>query len=340
LKMLQSGNNWELFGFDMRNLSKGWRAAWREFLWGYDSPVKRRLDEVVKVYADNDVAYYQGGVQISSPAASSCEAILLPDDLVLAKSLEMPASVELDLDAVMSYEVLANSPFPESDTGSGWLLIDKNESHIRVQLAVVSLSAALAYLAREYDIHDIHAREVWVSVNDTMIVLSGFGETKRDRLYRRRLAKAGITAAYCALVLLLIAGGAAFSKYLELQRYEGFVADIQREAQGASTMRESVLRANDTMLAVNDMLDANPNPHFELARLTRLFGDDTYLESLSIAGREIRVRGRAVNAAEIMEMLIKEPAYASVTAPQAIVKSSDGQERFTLSIILAEAGDS
>ena len=59
----------------------------------------------------------------------------------------------------------------------------------------------------------------------------------------------------------------------------------------------------------------------------------------AIAGREIRVRGRTVNAAEIMEMLIKEPAYSSVTAPQAIIKANDGQERFTLTIMLAGEAD-
>ncbi|MEP1471522.1 MAG: PilN domain-containing protein [Halieaceae bacterium] len=283
--------------------------------------------------------FYQGGQLLETVTDCSCEAILLPDDLVLAKTLEMPVTVELDLETVMGYEVLANSPFPEADTGSGWQLIGKTETHIQVRLAIVSLSATMTYIAREYDIHDIHAREVWVSANDTMIVLSGFGEGKRESLYRRRLIKAGIMVMYCALVLLLISGALAFGKYLELQRYQQFAADIQGEAKSAASMRESVLRANDTMTAVNGMLDANPSPHFELARLTGLLGDDTYLESLAIAGREVRVRGRAVNAAEIMEMLIKETAYSTVTAPQAIIKTSDGQERFTLTITLAGDGE-
>lgn len=337
--MLQSSNNWEFFGFDVRNLGKEWRVAWREFLWGYDSPVKHRLDEVVAVHSEKGIVKFQGGQPIGDEASvsSHCDAVMLSEELVLSKTLQMPASVELNLDSVMVYEVLANSPFPEADTGYGWQLVDKQKDVITVQLAVVSLSATLAYLAREYDIHDIHTREVWVSVNDLPIVLSGFGEAKRDQMYRRRLVKAGAMVAYCALILALLAAGATFGKYLELQKYRGFLTDVQLRAQGASAMRDAVFRANDTIKAVNMLQKENPNPHFELARLTRLLMDDAYLESLSVNGRDLRIRGRAANAAEMMEMLIKEPAYSSVTAPQAIVKTPDGYERFTLSIVLAEA---
>jgi general secretion pathway protein L len=338
--MLQSGQNWEFFGYDMRNLGKAWRMGWREFLNGYGSPVKSRFDEVVAVNANGEIHHYQGGKLAQQAIESTCKAVLLPGDYVLAKTLQMPSSVEMDLESVMGYEVLANSPFPETDTGFGWQLVDKNDTHIRVDLAVVSLSATMAYLAREHDVHEINANEVWAEVNENMLVLSGFGEGRRERLYRKRLVRAVLMLGYCAAVVIVLAGAAAFSKYLELQQYEAFASDIQREAGGASTMRESVLRANDTISAVNEMLRAHPNPHYELGRLTQILGDESYLESLSVNGREMRLRGRASNASELMELLIKDPAYSTVTAPQAIVKTPDGQERFTLSVTLAGAAES
>ncbi len=45
--MLDSGRSWELFGYDMRNVGRHWIGAWRDFLWAYDSPVRRHLDEAV-----------------------------------------------------------------------------------------------------------------------------------------------------------------------------------------------------------------------------------------------------------------------------------------------------
>ena len=340
--MLQSANNWEIFGFDVRNLGKEWRAAWRNFLWGYDSPVKSRLDEVVSVHSENGTLQYQGAEVIDGDdlLPSQCDAVMLPEDLVLAKTLEMPATVELELDSVMVYEVLANSPFPENDTGFGWRLIDKQNDHIVVQLAVVSLSATLAYLERQHDVHDIRSREVWVSVGNKPIMLQGFGEARRDELYLGRLKRAAAMLAYCCLIALLLVSGLTMAKYFELEQYRAFAGDIQQRSQSASSMRESVLRANDAVNAIATLRAENPNPHLELARLTALLNDDAYLESLSMNGGALRIRGRAANAAEIMELLIKEPAYASVTAPQAIVKTPAGQERFTLEITLAKGAGS
>ena len=52
------------------------------------------------------------------------------------------------------------------------------------------------------------------------------------------------------------------------------------------------------------------------------------------------LRGRAMDAASIMQKLTDEPAYGEVTAPQAIVKvGNTGLEQFSLNINL-DAGTS
>ena len=38
---------WTLFGYDTRQVGQHWLAAWRDLLWGDDSPLRQRLDEVV-----------------------------------------------------------------------------------------------------------------------------------------------------------------------------------------------------------------------------------------------------------------------------------------------------
>ena len=92
--MLQSGQNWELFGYDVRKIGSVWRMAWKEFLWGHDSPVKARLGEVVAVETADGVRNYQGGSPVSGASRATCQAILLPDDLVLARNVEIPLAAE------------------------------------------------------------------------------------------------------------------------------------------------------------------------------------------------------------------------------------------------------
>lgn len=336
--MAQAGQNWDLFGYDVRQLLKHWRSAWREFLWGYDSPVIARLDEGLKVYGENGEAYFHAGQRHMQPdLEAECEAILLPDSLVLSRILEMPLAVESDLDMVMALEVTANSPFPESDTGYGWKLSGRDEKNLQVQLAIVSLSSTMSYLGQQYNCHDAQAREVWAEVDGAVIVLSGFGEKKRQARYNKRLVRVAITIAYCALMLVVISGVSAGMKYLELQQLRNLSTEVQAQARNALQMRTSIVAANETIAAMNTLLVQRPNPHFEMVRLSQMLGDDVSLIQFSMHGTGLDIRGIADDAAEVVQQLTDEPAYARVTAPQAITKYfNSGQEQFFLNIELSE----
>lgn len=340
--MLQTGQNWDLFGYDVRQLYRQWRSAWREFLWGYDSPIKARLDEMLKVYSERGEEYFHAGKRVERLASAvepQCEAVLLPESLVLTKTLVMPVAVESDLALAMTYEVTANSPFPASDTGAGWKLVSRDDTQLRIQLVIVSLSSTMSYLGQQYDCHDAQAREVWADVDDSLIALSGFGEKKRHQRYKKRLLRVTASIAYCALVFVLILGTAAGAKYLELQQLRSLSDEITEQASDAIRMRTRILAANETIIAVNQMMSQLPNPHFEMARLSGLLGDGAYLVQFSMQGTNLAIRGVADDAAVVVQQLTDEPAYARVTAPQAITKYlNTGQEQFFLNIELAGDG--
>lgn len=341
--MAQAGQNWDLFGYDVRQVLRHWRSAWREFLWGYDSPVIARLDEGLRVYAEDGEEYFHAGQRrVPSTGASDdrpeveCEAVLLPDSLVLSKKLVLPLAAESDLEIVMALEVTANSPFPESDTGYGWKLSGRDEKNLQIQLAIVSLSSTMSYLGQQYDCHDAQASEVWAQVGNGMIVLSGFGEKKRLHRYNKRLIRVAITMAYCVLLLLVISGTSAGVKYLELQQLRGLSNEVKSQASDAMEMRAAIVAANETIRAMNQLVLQRPNPHFEMVRLSQMLGDDVSLIQFYMAGTRLDVRGIADDAAVIVQQLTDEPAYASVSAPQAITKYfNTGQEQFFLNIELA-----
>jgi general secretion pathway protein L len=334
--MLETGQNWELFGYDVRHLGRYWTAAWRDMLWAHDSPVRKRLDEVVTVDSGNGSTCYQGGAVCSNEGDAACAAILLPDDLVLCKQLAVPLQAESELDSMLALEVRASSPFSASDTRWGWAVVGRDESVIHVALAIVSASATMAFLGRQYDLHDSHAREVWARVEGVMVVVQGFGEGLRERRYRRRLLQsAGLLGVIAGLVLAMV-GASALFKGIELQRMEKMSAAITREAAEASRLKTLLAMANETITAANEVVARYPNPHAEIARLTKLLGDDTSITSFSMAGPGIRLRGRAADAALVMQQLTDEPAYREVQAPQAISRVAEGQEQFYLNIVVAE----
>ena len=330
--MFESSQNWELFGYDMRQLGRHFMAAWRELLWAYDSPARAHLDEPVSLRSPAAETVYQAGLP-SELSEARCSAILLDDDLALSRNLRLPLAVEADLDAVLALEVNANSPFSPEDTGAGWVLNRRDENYIYLTLVIVSLSASMTYISQQYGGHDAHAQEVWVDVAGQMAVINGFGESRREQLYRRRLFKVGVMVGAAGLILLLTAGVAAGLKKLEYDQLESVSAETQREAADATQMRSAVSAANETIAAVNQITASYPSAHFHLGRLTELLGDDAFVERLAINGLEIDVRGRAVDASAIMELLTEQADYREVTAASPIRKiPGTGVEQFHLKV--------
>ncbi len=332
---LDKGRQWELFGYDVRRLGKHWVAAWRGFIWSLDSPLRQRLDEVVCLHDGPDSTLYQAGEPLQD-APFSCQALLLPDHLVLSRNLTLPAAVEGDLDAALALELSANSPFSPDDTASGWQVVKRDDEYLYLVLVIVSRSAVMTWIGGEYDLHDPGAREVWADVDGNKVVIGGFGEGQREARYRKRLLRSALIVCVSAAVVLLMAAVGAGMKRAELAHVEAQAAAAEGESAQASRLRARVAMASETAAAARELIAAHPNPHREIARLTRLLGDSAYILQFSMKGREVRIRGRAEDAAAIMQLLTREPEYSDVTAPQAIIKvANSGLEQFTLNLTLA-----
>lgn len=332
--MFQSSQNWELFGYDMRQLGKHFLAAWRDLLWAYDSPIRAHLDEPVLLHSMQGERVFQAGLP-SGVTNTKCNAILLDDDLALSRDLRLPLAVEPDLESVLALEVNANSPFSASDTGFGWVVTGRSETHIQLTIVIVSLSAVMTFISQQSGGHDAHAQEVWVDVTGHMVVVTGFGEGQREQLYRRRLSRVVAMVGAAAVILLLtVAVGAGFKK-LEYDRLESVSAAAQRDAANATQMRSALSTANETIAAVNAITGSYPSAHVQLGKLTELLGDDAYVERLAMSGLEIDLRGRAADASSIMQLLTNQKNYKGVTAVSPIRKiPGTSLEQFHLKIQL------
>ncbi|MEM1153955.1 MAG: PilN domain-containing protein [Pseudomonadota bacterium] len=328
---LDNSNSWDLFGFDVRHLGRYWMAAWRDLLWSYDSPIRHHLDEVVTLRNAEGSRNFQAGKACGSPIESECAAVLIPDELVLNKRITVPVQAESELDSMLALEVRSSSPFAESDTRWGWSVLSRGEASIEIALAIVSASAVMTFVGREYQSHDSLAQEVWVEVEGVMVVLQGFGEGLRESRYKKRLQHSGILVFTIALLLVAMLGVAAFFKSAQLQRIERLTAATSSASRQASEFRGVLTVANETISAANEVVSAYPNPHVEIARLTQLLDDDAYITSISISGPEISLRGRAMNAAEIMSQLTDQPVYVDIT-PGPVIRMSDNWEQFNLNI--------
>jgi Tfp pilus assembly protein PilN len=330
--MLDSKNKWDLFGYDMAAIGVHWKRAWHDLLFAVDSPLRSSFDEVVAAQSQSGTRYFQSGNEVPVRQAN-CTAIVLPDDLVLLKTLRLPIFVEDNLTDALTLEVNANSPFAADDTRSGWLVKSRGEQYLEVHLAIVSASAAMNYVASLTGSHDVQAQEAWVMVDETPLVIAGFGESYRESLYSQRLFRSALWLGASALIVLALFATSAGFKQFEAGRLEAQFAQATQTAADASRYRAELTTANETLLAANTVIAEFPNPHQELARLTALLPDDSHLDQFSVRGKEVRIRGQADDAASVMQTLTNVEEYASVTAPQAIRKvASTEKELFYLDI--------
>lgn len=331
--------HWQLFGYDVRDLGRNWISAWRDLLWSHDSPLRSRLDEVVALRASSATVYFQAGKQCIDPVDSDCLAVLVSEDFVLSKHIPIPVQAESELDSLLELEVRASSPFTPEDTRWGWAVSSRADSTIHVVLAIASASSVMTYLGREYDSHDSHAQEVWCEIAGVMVVLQGFGEGLRARRYTKRLQRCGLLIAVLAAFVLSMGATAAFFKKAELDSMNRLLVQTQATAGEASKLRSLLAVANETIGAANEVVAAYPNPHHEIARLTELLDDDVHILSFSMSGSDIKIRGRANNAAEVMARLTDESIYRSVMAPQAFVRVGDSDEQFHLNILVGPGAE-
>lgn len=329
-----------LFGIDMRQIVQHWLSAWRELLLSSSSPIRQRLDEPVLLHRENTTEVFQGGrVTEDAPReTTSCVAQLLPDDLVLARSLRIPIAAESELPAVLAMEVAAASPFKSEDSVYGWRETDRDPETIRVALAIASRPAIAQWQRTKDDeaSRDVPRNsEIWADASGALVTLAGFGEPRREQMYRQRLLRTGLLLGGLLALVVVSAAIFAIQQKSALGQFERLQSRVQLESQAVADMRATLVDANETVRAANAFLLDYPNPHIEIARLTELLNDDVYIMHFAMRGRDLRVRGRARDAAVVMQTLAQTPAFSSVTAPQAITAvGKTGLEQFHLDIEL------
>ena len=333
---MASRNQFEVFGVDVRDYGQLWLVAWRDFLFGDDSPVRSALDSQVTLkHSDGTSACYQAGARVERGSASS-KAYAIPDELVLSRSLSIPTIAEADLEAALHLEISACSPFSADDTASGWRITRGADKRVlTVDLVIASRTAVMGFLGEHFNLTDPNEPEVWAETGSHWVRLRGFGEEAREADYRRRIIRSGVLLTVCLGVFLLMAGLSVVISGRELAALEALRDEASLEARSAIASRDQLAATNAAIGELNKLSLLLPNPQPEIHRLTLLLPDSAYVTQFTQEGRSIRLRGRGNDAASLQQAMTEEPAFKQVTAPQAISRvGNTGLEQFFLDIQL------
>jgi len=323
-------NPWSFLGFDLRNLYLKWRASWVEFFYSKDSMIAKCLAEPVKVYRKDVYEYYLGDQAVEECAVKS-NAVFLPEDICLTKTINVPASVECDILGIISLEVKASSPFSEDETCYGWRVLSRTRKALSVELVIVSNLMVQGYL-RSLDACSENV-EVWYESDLGVIEINGFGELARIQRYEKKLRLFGFSIFIVIFLLLLLPIVPTAFKYIEMKKV-GEQFELAKEgAAMALDLREKLLKKNEVFSVLREIYQNRYHSLEELERLSILLPDDAYSSSITMKDNSIRLEGLSDDAASLMQVLIQEPRYSSVTSPSAFRKEGRlGKERFIFDI--------
>jgi general secretion pathway protein L len=322
-----------------RDLRTAWRGMleWRVLAWLWpDIAVRLWLPGGAQVLCRN--IKVAPTVDEAGSRAARFEAVLLPEDLLLRRTLTLPKLQVADLQAALALEVQSLSPFQSDDTVWTHTTSAQDANSCQVHLVLSARKLITHHLALHYLHLKVSPVEVWVSAQGGpgYLVMPGFGGAMRAR---RGAMWRGASAALCLLLLALVAALAvtpSVQLYLRALHANHALMLLQKKVSPVVAQRESLLRATEQLDSLAKLV-GQPVPVLQtLDLVTRALPDDTSLLSFKVNGLKVSISGQTGNSATLMKQLGATPGLKDVKAPTAAVKPlGAARESFSIEFMLS-----
>ncbi|MFZ4480374.1 MAG: PilN domain-containing protein [Rhodoferax sp.] len=269
--------------------------------------------------------------------AARFEALVLPEELLLRHTLDLPKLQPTELRAALTLEVQALNPFPALDLCWTHEVGTHNNASLRVHVVLCSRKLISQQLSAVAERLKSQSPEVWIpSVTGSgFALLPGFGENRRQRestIWRW-------ASALLALLALGFVAAMAISPsvqlYLRALKANLAMTSLGQRAAPAIAHRESLVRVSEQLTALALLTQKSVSPMQTLRLITEALPDDTSLLSLQIQESKVTITGQTVNAAALMKQLGSTPGLRDVKAPTPATKPlGASRESFTIEFTL------
>lgn len=337
-------NPWSLFGIDLSRLGRQFRLGVDQLLWSSSAGLRRRWypPAALRDVTEASLSLDEFG-DPKQPAASQVQAFALPEHLYLVRYLDLPEAAEIDLETAVVMDVGGNSPFPASDLCSGWRIVERQDSRLRVAIAMASRAAIHQWLHRELGVEDESKVEVWARLGNGVpghVAMTGFAERQRHEAYIGNLQRiamrfAVVLVAFCVLLAL-----PAVYTGIRAQQLETRLASVVDDSRAATRLRERLAAQRESLDVLANMREQRVPYHYWLNSLAQMTPDSVYFSRLQFEGRDGEVSGFADNAAAFLGQLADSERFDAIEAPGAFTRDrNNGLERFTITLTLPEAAE-
>lgn len=273
--------------------------------------------------------------QFAGRGAAAFHGWLLPADILLVHSLDMPRLLPEQNQAAAELEIERLSPFDREDLVFAWHC--QPMDRLRQRLTVLITARSLA--KRALPDFDSDRHELWAELPGVSqyILMAGFGEARRLEAQRRLSWGLWILVIGMMLTVFGLAATPALQASLRAkQAHAALESSIQRAAP-ATRAREEMLVQKQRVKSLESLVSQRLVPEHTLLLLTRYLPDNTYVTSLEITERQIQLSGLTPNAAAFMANLGAQPGISKVIAVHEARRENSrpgSREIFTIEFML------
>lgn len=348
LNMLTSStqqNQTRFFGLDLGSLWRDLLTAWRDmadwpviaWLWP-TSAVRLWLPTGVQALGRDLNAQPLPDEQRAQKARF--EAVILPDDLLLRRSIDLPKLQSAELQAALALEVQTLSPFTPDDLVWAHEVSPDSGNTLRAHVVLTSRKLISQHIELIHPQLKTKTPEVWTprAHEPGFVMLPGFGEALRQR---QSTAGRWTSALLALLALSLMAAMAitpSIQLYLRALQASQAMSSLRQKAGPVMEQRENLVRASEQLAQLAALIGKPVSPLQALNLITEALPDDTSLLSLQIQDMKVSMTGQTVNAAALMKQLGSTPGLRDVKAPVPATKPLGApRESFTIEFTLDPA---
>ncbi len=335
----------QLFGLDLGALWRDLVTAWAGMLeWPVLSWLWPTQDVRVWLPAGESMLSRSMNTALQADAkktlAAKFEAILIPENLLLRRTLEFPKLQPAELAAALSLETQALSPFPPDDLI--WTHEAKTLSNgaQEVVLTLTSRKLIQQHWDTAHPLRQPQNCEVWIprATGQGFLLLPGYAEARRQRQGKARRGINGVLALLALALMAALAATPSAQLYLRAREAIQSMAELQKKATPVMEQREALIRATDQLKNLTE-LAGKTLPTLEVLNLiTVALPDDTSLLNLKIQGLQVHMSGQTSNTSSLMKQLGSTAGLRDVKAPTPATKPLGAtRESFTIELTIDPA---
>jgi general secretion pathway protein L len=236
--------------------------------------------------------------------------LVIPEAMVLRKSLVMPLAAESNLRQALAFEMDRNTPFRTDDVHFDYRIVrrDKDKGVLTLELAVVPRTVV------DQQVEALAARGLApsgldVALDDRPAGLNLLPPEARYRVSNRRTRMNLLLSAVAVLLLAVVMAQSLWLREAQIDSVQAAIDEVRVEARRVQNIRTQIEDASEAAGFMQTRRAENRPTLKVIAEVTRILPDDTYLDRLRIWDGNVQIQGKSDNAQQLIELVNLSPLF-------------------------------